>query len=38
MEVVKSIDNDSDNFTKNVNHKSYEKQAEKFVQNKESGI
>jgi len=37
MEFVKSIDNDSDIFTKNVNHESYEKHAKKFLQNKESG-
>ena len=37
MEFVKSIDNDSDIFTKNVNHEIYEKHAKKFLQNKESG-
>ena len=37
MEFVKSLDNDSDIFTKNVNHESYEKHAKKFLQNKESG-
>jgi hypothetical protein len=30
MEFVKSIDNDSDIFTKNVNHEIYEKHARKF--------
>jgi hypothetical protein len=37
IELVKSLDNDSDIFTKNVNHKSYEKHAKKFLQNKEAG-
>jgi hypothetical protein len=37
MEFVNSLDNDSDIFTKDVNHESYEKQARKFLQNKESG-
>ena len=37
MEFVKSIDNDSDIFTKNVNREIYEKHAKKFLQNKESG-
>ena len=37
MEFVKSIDNDSDIFKKNVNHEIYEKHAKKFLQNKESG-
>ena len=37
MEFVISIDNDSDIFTKNVNHEIYAKHAKKFLQNKESG-
>jgi hypothetical protein len=36
MEFVKSNDNDSDIFTKNVNHERYEKHVKKFLQNKES--
>ena len=38
MEFVKSSDNDSDIFTKNVNHEVYEKHVKKFLENLESGI
>jgi len=38
MEFVKSSDNDSDIFTKNVNHEVYEKHVKKFLENSESGI